>query len=309
MVFYFSDIQLNLRLWRKLKLRLSAAMENVNKGHRCDSWCCALCVCVCVCVCLTAGLAAVLHGCFVEASCSVIIQLILKYHLTDDASVVQRVLQLIWCSEVGWMQLRSDFQSFLVETSVKLWQESNVTSLVFETELCTQLQRHWRTYSVNFIGSVKPTAGCLYPTTLLPLVWPVWQRSSTEHAVVLPVPQQRERPAPVWDAVSLLHSGKRCTPVLQNMRTRNNGTECIEKQSAQCSAPPTHRADLLAHNQSDNPMAPTADSQPSQTSHVESEQTTSVWFQKLLTQLNSCVVPESLQTLQTADGWPGVSQA
>ena len=30
---------------------------------------------------------------------------------------------------------------------------------------------------------LKPTASCLYPTTLLPLVWPVQQKSCIEHTV------------------------------------------------------------------------------------------------------------------------------
>ena len=55
----------------------------------------------------------------------------------------------------------------------------------------------------------------------------------------------------------------------------------------QYSAPPTHSSDLLAHHQSEYPMAQTADSQPPQTSLVESEQTTSEWRRKPLTQLNT----------------------
>ena len=83
-------------------------------------------------------------------------------------------------------------------------------------------------------------------------------------------------------------------PVLQNMKTGNDGAECIEKQSAQYSTPLTHCADSLAHLQSENPMAQTADSQPPQTSHGESKQTTSTWFQKLPKQLNTLnrFVPE-----------------
>ena len=30
---------------------------------------------------------------------------------------------------------------------------------------------------------LKLTANCLYPTTQLPLVWPVWQKSCIEHTV------------------------------------------------------------------------------------------------------------------------------
>ena len=52
-------------------------------------------------------------------------------------------------------------------------------------------------------------------------------------------------------------------------------------------APPTHHADSLAHRLSESPMAQTADSQPPQTSHVESEQTTSAWLWKLPAQLNT----------------------
>ena len=55
----------------------------------------------------------------------------------------------------------------------------------------------------------------------------------------------------------------------------------------QYSAPPTHRADLLAHRQSEYLMAQTADSQPSLTLHVESEQKMSEWLRKLPTQLNT----------------------
>ena len=55
----------------------------------------------------------------------------------------------------------------------------------------------------------------------------------------------------------------------------------------QYSAPPTHHTDLLAHRQSEYPMVQTADSQPPQTSHAESDQTTSELLQKLPTQLNT----------------------
>ena len=43
----------------------------------------------------------------------------------------------------------------------------------------------------------------------------------------------------------------------------------------------THRAVMLAHHQSENLMAQKSNSQPSQTLHVESEQTLSVPFQNL----------------------------
>ena len=49
-------------------------------------------------------------------------------------------------------------------------------------------------------------------------------------------------------------------PVLQSMKTRNDGTECVKKpMRTQFSTPPTHSADLLAHRQSENPMAQTSD--------------------------------------------------
>ena len=72
---------------------------------------------------------------------------------------------------------------------------------------------------------LKPTANCLYPTTPL--------------------------------------GGARLVPVIQNMKTGNDGTVCIEKQNAhhkvqrhtRNSAPPTHRADSLAHCQSQWPYS------------------------------------------------------
>ena len=83
---------------------------------------------------------------------------------------------------------------------------------------------------------------------------------------------------------------------LHENRIRRNGVHRKTK-STQYSTPPTHCADLLAdrqseciqptHNQSEYPMAQTADSQPPQTSHVESEQTTSTWLRKLPKQLNT----------------------
>ena len=68
-------------------------------------------------------------------------------------------------------------------------------------------------------------------------------------------------------------------PGLQNMKTRNDTTECVENQCAH-SNPPTHHTDLLAHRQSEYPVAQTVDSPPPQTSHVESEQTTSERLRK-----------------------------
>ena len=65
----------------------------------------------------------------------------------------------------------------------------------------------------------------------------------------------------------------------------------------QYSAPPTHHADSLAHhqseriqlahNQSENPMAQTSDGPPPQTSHAQSDPTTSARLRKLPTQLNT----------------------
>ena len=87
-------------------------------------------------------------------------------------------------------------------------------------------------------------------------------------------------------------------PVLQNMKTGNDVTECIEKQSAHsirssctlcwfASTSPIITAIQLAQNQSDNPMAQTSDGPPPQTSYVELEQTTSAWLRKLPAQLNT----------------------
>ena len=55
----------------------------------------------------------------------------------------------------------------------------------------------------------------------------------------------------------------------------------------QYSAPPTHRADSLAHRQSENPLAQTSDGPPPQTFHVESEQTMSQQLRKLPAQPNT----------------------
>ena len=69
--------------------------------------------------------------------------------------------------------------------------------------------------------------------------------------------------------------------------------ECTEKQSTHSILPLPHTALIchhtarirmviqLAHNQSENPMAQTAISKPSQTLHVESVQTLYMQFQKL----------------------------
>ena len=74
-------------------------------------------------------------------------------------------------------------------------------------------------------------------------------------------------------------------PVLQNMKTRNDGMKCVEKQSAHSIPAPPHHADSLAHCQSEYPVAQMADSQPPQTLHAESEQTTSGLL--IPTQLNT----------------------
>ena len=82
-------------------------------------------------------------------------------------------------------------------------------------------------------------------------------------------------------------------------------------------APPTHHADLLAHHQSEwsytwhttqseYPMAQMADSQPSQTSHVESEQATSARVEKasivsLLKKGSSDSLQDELSTREQPD--------
>ena len=89
-------------------------------------------------------------------------------------------------------------------------------------------------------------------------------------------------------------------PVIQNMRTGNDRTQCIEKHSAHRRVQRAHRIPplpphwftstlpitmviQLAHNQSEYPMAQTANSQCFQT---KSEQTLSTQSQKLPMQLN-----------------------
>ena len=75
------------------------------------------------------------------------------------------------------------------------------------------------------------------------------------------------------------------------MKTRKDGMECIENpvcnMCTQYSAPPTHRADSLAHRQSENPMAQTSDGPPPQTLHAQSDPTTSTRLWKLPTHLNT----------------------
>ena len=64
----------------------------------------------------------------------------------------------------------------------------------------------------------------------------------------------------------------------------------------------THHADLLAHRQSENPMAQTSDNKPPQTSHADLEQTASERLQKLPTQLNTpnIFVPDLVQVSPNA---------
>ena len=97
--------------------------------------------------------------------------------------------------------------------------------------------------------SLKPTSNCLYPITLLPLVLPVWQKICVEHTA---------------STCCLLHSmyvcmfctcmkcNKRVAP-LEN-RKWQNGVHRKTKRT-QYSAPPTHRADWLAHRQSEWPYS------------------------------------------------------
>ena len=66
--------------------------------------------------------------------------------------------------------------------------------------------------------------------------------------------------------------------VLQSMKTRNDVTECGENQSAHS---------ILPLPQSENPMAQTSDRPPPQTSHTQSDPTTSAQLRKLPTQLNT----------------------
>ena len=99
-------------------------------------------------------------------------------------------------------------------------------------------------------------------------------------------------------------------PVFQNMKTRNDGTECVENQSAHSILPLPHTA--LIHHHTTNQRVQWLDSQTSLMLHVESEQTTHIWFQRLPTQLNTWnrFVPrtssESPKTLQSSNSWAGV---
>ena len=142
--------------------------------------------------------------------------------------------------------------------------------------------------------SLKPMANCLYPATPLPLIWPVRQKScSCQLHSSMYVPHLRK-----IQYVSLPSGGASLVPVIQNMKTGNDGTECIEKQTSD-SIPPLpytytqhwfantlliRTVMQLAHNWvSEYPTAQMANSQHSQTSQVEQEQTMSTWTQKLPT--------------------------
>ena len=90
---------------------------------------------------------------------------------------------------------------------------------------------------------LKPTANCLYPTTLLPIVWPVWQKSCIEHIL--------------WHAASSTVACTFCSCMrcnkwvgLHENRKWRNGVHRKTKRT-QYSTPPTHHADLLAHCQSE----------------------------------------------------------
>ena len=94
---------------------------------------------------------------------------------------------------------------------------------------------------------LKPTANCLYPTTLLPLVWRKAEKLHwTHHFDVLPPPQLHVRSTLAWDAIS----GWRY------MKTGDDRMGSIEQtKRTQYSAPPTHHADSLAHRQSEWPYS------------------------------------------------------
>ena len=64
----------------------------------------------------------------------------------------------------------------------------------------------------------------------------------------------------------------------------------------------------LLYDQSENPMAQTANSQPPQTLHVESKQTTSVRLRKLPTQLNTLnrFVPDLIHVSPNASDVPAL---
>ena len=157
---------------------------------------------------------------------------------------------------------------------------------------------------------------CLYPTTLLPLVWPVWQKSCIEHtasmwwqlhsslyalrlrktqlaggtSVVYKKDAGRElyarnslyfwlkRNLTISDKNSCILNMQRgitkrtqinlswtditacLVPVLQNMKTRNDGTDCIEKQRTHSICPLPHTALIRLHT--DNQNGHTASIQP-----------------------------------------------
>ena len=104
-------------------------------------------------------------------------------------------------------------------------------------------------------SGLKPTADCLYPTTPLPLGWPVRQKVALKHTTLK---------AANYTVVGMFCActrlgGASLVPVIQNMKTGNDGTECMEKQAFRpfhtprwfTSTPPIRMVIQLAHNQSD----------------------------------------------------------
>ena len=76
---------------------------------------------------------------------------------------------------------------------------------------------------------LKPTASCLHPTSALPLVSPVQQKSCIEQLTAANSTAARTFCACL-------------VPLIQNMKTGNDGTECKEKQSAHSIPPLPHTA-------------------------------------------------------------------
>ena len=145
------------------------------------------------------------------------------------------------------------------------------------------------------------------PTTLLPLVWPVRQKSCIEHTIstcrqlhssvyVLHLHEMQSGGSSVKDAGLDVYA-RNCLYFRSKWNlTISDKNSCIlnmqrgitkQTNAHTVFAPPTRRADSLVHRQSEYPVAQTSDSQPPQTSHVESEQITSEWPLKLPTQLNT----------------------
>ena len=106
------------------------------------------------------------------------------------------------------------------------------------------LALQWISSSVQLLSkgpytpSKRPTASSEHSlTTVLPLVWPVRQKSCIDHTASTCCLLHCVRSAPVQDAISLLNSGWRKSRASnQNTKTGNDrmkwGMECIEKQSA-----------------------------------------------------------------------------